>query len=79
MLAESIRRISWPDADLTELAHDDEALSCLPIRKTADDAAIFGAADFVTNAVGQDSLDAIESVTENVCFCLAMAVHGDGA
>lgn len=43
-----------------------------------EDEAIVGAADFVADRLGRLRLDAIESVAEDVCFGMAMALHGVG-
>ncbi len=73
----SVGWIARPRSDGAQLSEHDVLFGRGAIEKTRYGDSTVRSADFVAEGVSQTVFDAVEAVAKNICFCLAMALHGE--
>ena len=73
---DSVSRIAGTHGDRTQFSQDDKLFGGWPIEKTRDGRIGIGGADFVVASVWNPALDTIKAIAKNICFGLALRMHG---
>lgn len=76
-LPDSVGRIARACCDGTQFSQDNELFSRLTIKKARNCHSAFRSADFVVQGVGPFVFNTVKAIAEDVCFGLAMSMHGD--